>query len=687
VNFQGSTNSQYPTQFSWDFGDGTSGSSQIVSHTYATIGSYNAVLITLDSIGCSYTYSQIINIYDCSHSISLWNSGFEVGLHGYMSNNQSAEFLWDLGDGFTSTDQWLYHMYTLPGTYNISLQTITADNCVFISDTIITVPYGCDSWLIVGTGSNVFEQSFQGFIANNYPTEFLWEFGDGDSGSGQNITHIYPAYGTYFCSLTTIDSTGCTDVNYMPIIITSDTTNQGFCDNNIYIFNETGYTYGVHGYMTDNYDASYLWDMGDGSTYDLSFFYHTYPGPGIYNVMLQTITEDSCIDINYTTVHVLDSIPNDCSSYFSATATNNLYEIHFEGSTTSPYPATFLWNFGDPASGANNSSTLQNPNHTFSAAGTYSVTLTIVDSTNCTSIFSAPVILSLFSNYSLFGQVLAGNQSITDCKVQLFSQDYTGSMNMIEEVTPDSANYYKFDSVSSGIYHILAIPDPGTIYALQYLPTYFGDAFLWENSIPVVLGQPANPYPIHLVDFDSISGGDGMITGGLTAGGKSINVGNQEILILDINNIPVKYLFSEPDGTFSFAGLPYGEYKVYPVITGIKTYPVTVILSATNTSANVIMKISGQTVAGTGESEHYNIIENLYPNPASDVIAVSFKVKGMFRLQIIDASGKAVYIISEAIPTDGNDISIPISALKPGLYLLVVQDAAGNNTTRRFIKK
>jgi chitodextrinase len=53
VNFQGSTNSQYPTQFSWDFGDGTSGSSQIVSHTYATIGSYNAVLITLDSIGCS----------------------------------------------------------------------------------------------------------------------------------------------------------------------------------------------------------------------------------------------------------------------------------------------------------------------------------------------------------------------------------------------------------------------------------------------------------------------------------------------------------------------------------------------------------------------------------------------------------------------------------------------------------
>ncbi|MFC5271909.1 PKD domain-containing protein [Adhaeribacter terreus] len=43
-------------------------------------------------------------------------------------------------------------------------------------------------------------------------------------------------------------------------------------------------------------------------------------------------------------------------------------------------PTSWLWNFGDPASGANNTSTLQNPCHTFSAPGTYTITLTATNS-------------------------------------------------------------------------------------------------------------------------------------------------------------------------------------------------------------------------------------------------------------------------------------------------------------------
>ncbi|HAP00423.1 MAG TPA: hypothetical protein DCQ93_00725 [Bacteroidetes bacterium] len=45
--------------------------------------------------------------------------------------------------------------------------------------------------------------------------------------------------------------------------------------------------------------------------------------------------------------------------------------------TVIPLPVTVLWNFGDPASGANNSSNLFHPTHTFSTLGTYTITLTI----------------------------------------------------------------------------------------------------------------------------------------------------------------------------------------------------------------------------------------------------------------------------------------------------------------------
>ena len=49
---------------------------------------------------------------------------------------------------------------------------------------------------------------------------------------------------------------------------------------------------------------------------------------------------------------------------------------------------SWAWNFGDPSTGANNTSGLQNPTHTFSSTGTYTVTLIITDISGCTDTFS-----------------------------------------------------------------------------------------------------------------------------------------------------------------------------------------------------------------------------------------------------------------------------------------------------------
>lgn len=166
-----------------------------------------------------------------------------------------------------------------------------------------------------------------------------------------------------------------------------------------------------------------------------------------------------------------------------------------------------------------------------------------------------------------------------------------------------------------------------------------------------------------------------------------MNVGNQEVLILDNTNTPVKCLFTLPDGTFSFADLPYGEYKVYPVITGITTHPVTVVLSEANKTATVIMKISGQSVSGFGENRQENIIANVFPNPASEEIFVTVKSKGSVQLMIVDATGKTIIDKQETILDDSRLIALTVSGLQSGLYLLVVQDEKGNTSSQRFIKK
>ena len=45
---------------------------------------------------------------------------------------------------------------------------------------------------------------------------------------------------------------------------------------------------------------------------------------------------------------------------------------------------SWLWNFGDPSSGTNNTSTLQNPTHTYTFPGVYTVNVTVTNSNNCT---------------------------------------------------------------------------------------------------------------------------------------------------------------------------------------------------------------------------------------------------------------------------------------------------------------
>src|SRR5688572_18001576 len=61
---------------------------------------------------------------------------------------------------------------------------------------------------------------------------------------------------------------------------------------------------------------------------------------------------------------------------FSASATTTCSPTVTFTDLSQNGPTSWLWNFGDPTSGANNTSTLQNPSHTFSGPGTYTITLT-----------------------------------------------------------------------------------------------------------------------------------------------------------------------------------------------------------------------------------------------------------------------------------------------------------------------
>src|SRR6478735_8639634 len=74
------------------------------------------------------------------------------------------------------------------------------------------------------------------------------------------------------------------------------------------------------------------------------------------------------------------------SAQFSASATITCSPTVSFTDLSQNGPTSWLWNFSDPASGTNNTSTLQNPTHAFSATGTYTVTLTATNANGSNSI-------------------------------------------------------------------------------------------------------------------------------------------------------------------------------------------------------------------------------------------------------------------------------------------------------------
>lgn len=139
--------------------------------------------------------------------------------------------------------------------------------------------------------------------------------------------------------------------------------------------------------------VNWHWDMGDGNVFDFSngnVFTHQYMSDGIKNVTLTVTTDNACTNTITKIISIFSSPvlsftnPPVCLPYGTANFTNT---------STIPdmSPMVYNWDFGDPSSGINNTSTLDAPSHYFSAPGSYMVTLTATSTNSCTSSITLPV--------------------------------------------------------------------------------------------------------------------------------------------------------------------------------------------------------------------------------------------------------------------------------------------------------
>ncbi|HMU45361.1 MAG TPA: PKD domain-containing protein [Chitinophagaceae bacterium] len=219
-----------PQSFIWDFGDGsprvTTGSGAVF-HNYAAPGTYNVRLILPDTGYCNAPDSveKQLSVADNVRARFTTPATGCLVYNAVFDNTSLAgqTWLWDFGDGTTSTAFEPVHTYTLTGTYNITLIAYNPNTCNG-SDTarftiqVFDAPVPDFSYSPITPIPNT-PVTFNN-LSSPDAVSFKWDFGDGDSlltTSRAAIQHQYNSTGTFNVCLTAYNSVGCDSTICRPV--------------------------------------------------------------------------------------------------------------------------------------------------------------------------------------------------------------------------------------------------------------------------------------------------------------------------------------------------------------------------------------------------------------------------------------------------------------------------------------
>lgn len=376
----------------WDFGDGTTSTQQNPSHTYTSPGVYTVTLITQMAGGCTQMFSPyaVYNIMGTEPQFSFTVSPglCEPYTVTFTSNAPGASgYLWNFGNGDSSSQANPVYQYQNPGDYTVTLTvyspgpgSVNGTGPQFCTSTLTkNVTVGVTNPITASVSNACLNDTILFTCSLSGMATYLWNFKDGNFSTSQNPSHVYSSTGNYTVSLTVTDSSGCSktfDINpvvkiFNPLadfIITSPTSG---CDSLTVSFTNIS-----------QHATSYLWYFGNGVTSVQTNPVYTYTTPGTYTVTLFAF-RNNCQDVKTMSKVFTVSSP---SINFTVSQTGDC--IPFTATITAQAPGAVYWHwdFGD-----GNTSTLQNPVHTYNVAPTAGVTLTITDSSGCDGVITKPL--------------------------------------------------------------------------------------------------------------------------------------------------------------------------------------------------------------------------------------------------------------------------------------------------------
>jgi PKD repeat protein len=399
--------------YSWDFGDGTTGTGVSPQHTYRAAGSYGVTLTITDDKGrtsnpCEQTVvvasttSPVASfVFSPSTPAPSQTIFFNASTSVAGTGRTIADCAWDFGNGTSAHGVTTTTSYNAAGTYSVTLvvtddvgQKASRAQTVTVSVSSAAPPSAA---FVFSPGSPVvgepmfFDASTSSAATDHSITSYAWSFGDGTTGTGRTMTKAagYAAAATYNVVLTVTDDLGHTGSTSRAVTIGAGTI---AAPTAAFVFSPTAPTVGqqvLFDASTSTVAAghtltSYAWSFGDGSTGTSRTFTKTagYATAGTYNVVL-TVTDD--LGRSATTAQAImiatgggTVAPPTAAFVFSPTEPAVGQQVLFDASTSTAASGhtitSYAWTFGDGATGTGRTAT-----RTYSLAATYTVMLTVTD--------------------------------------------------------------------------------------------------------------------------------------------------------------------------------------------------------------------------------------------------------------------------------------------------------------------
>lgn len=371
-----------PTQWLWDLGNGNTSTRQNPGATYFNPGKYTITLTIKNASGentvvkkdfivvhANPTVSFSANPSDGCAPLNVFFTDKSIANDGTLSS-----WIWDFGDGTTSTLQNATHTYNISDTFSVTLNVTNSFGCkqtlqnkdLIKVGGLVKAGFNYNYTSICNTPATV---TFINTSVANGALKYQWFFGDGSSSTNINPIHVYNNSGNFTVSLVAQNKEGCTNTYKQQISIGSAKANftyTGGCINEPVVFTDA----------SSSLPINEIWNFGDGTT-DTGFTVsHTYNGSS--DTFSVKLTADFGGCINTIKKQVITGAKPKASFYIQGNSKTCTYPVTIKFFNQSVGAENYKWLFGDGST-----SDSANTEHTYTDVGTYSVSLIAFNSNGC----------------------------------------------------------------------------------------------------------------------------------------------------------------------------------------------------------------------------------------------------------------------------------------------------------------